>query len=590
MSFFETRIQIGTPSGGVPPADFDPQDVDLRLSWSCGRTDLRSAEYASTLVFSIPWRARGVDPDFPVGSTVYLTLGAIIGGTVVLRLEHTVTEVVVDSDVLKVTATSPEWRILDGDTATVTAAATGDAQLAEVVADQTGTTIALHPATWGGGNITTTALPVGEMFTAAAANTLHGRLKKGYQPGGLFPPARLSFVNSELAGIGDRTPIDILPEWIIRSPQSVRAAVNSPDTITVAGYSATVTRSTGLGTNIATTVTTQLDATADLDAIADGLEDAWTDLPSKPFEGWLPRAVTILLDKVYDDTGEDLWVEIVGASLVHLDDATPIRTVNVPVVPPSTPSGSWTFLPCYVEGVQLQRTPEGSTARLYCVPEELLRRRDVLDIVTDPANVKGWWDALDASSITLSGSAVETWTTRSGTRNLEQLTGSYQPTVSSMNGRRALNFDGSNDRLVTDGTLTIPQPITLVAVVDPDTLTGGNRIINVGATRITLGWNATPRLEVFAGGGLYLTAGSSGPTGPQVIIAVIDGASSSLWQDGVLLDSGTLGTNSFSGLNLNLGAGGDFDGKIGELMVIAEALDTDQIAALTRSLQQKWGI
>ena len=81
----------------------------------------------------------------------------------------------------------------------------------------------------------------------------------------------------------------------------------------------------------------------------------------------------------------------------------------------------------------------------------------------DPRNIPGlalWFDAADASTITLNGSAVSQWNDKSGgRRNIVQATALNQPayTQNGLNSRAVVTFDGTSDRLLrtaSDGTLT----------------------------------------------------------------------------------------------------------------------------------------
>lgn len=68
-----------------------------------------------------------------------------------------------------------------------------------------------------------------------------------------------------------------------------------------------------------------------------------------------------------------------------------------------------------------------------------------------------WFDAADASTITLNGSAVSQWTDKSGNgRNATQSTAANQPIYNRIgyNNKPTLSFDGVNDFLnLTDGTV-----------------------------------------------------------------------------------------------------------------------------------------
>jgi hypothetical protein len=76
-----------------------------------------------------------------------------------------------------------------------------------------------------------------------------------------------------------------------------------------------------------------------------------------------------------------------------------------------------------------------------------------------------WFDAADASTITLNGSTVSQWNDKSGNaRNISQVTTANQPTYSSVNS--TITFDGSNDILSNASVgATDLASVTLIAVI-----------------------------------------------------------------------------------------------------------------------------
>ena len=74
-----------------------------------------------------------------------------------------------------------------------------------------------------------------------------------------------------------------------------------------------------------------------------------------------------------------------------------------------------------------------------------------------PKNITGlvaWFDADDASTFTLSGTAVSEWRDKSGNGYaVSQSTGNNQPArTGTVNGRATVDFDGTNDYLYSDDT------------------------------------------------------------------------------------------------------------------------------------------
>lgn len=74
----------------------------------------------------------------------------------------------------------------------------------------------------------------------------------------------------------------------------------------------------------------------------------------------------------------------------------------------------------------------------------------------NPTSVSGlvlWLDPTDATTYTVS-TGVSEWRDKSGNgKHFAQTTGNNQPTLSTIGGKTALSFDGSNDHLLTTSTL-----------------------------------------------------------------------------------------------------------------------------------------
>jgi hypothetical protein len=101
-----------------------------------------------------------------------------------------------------------------------------------------------------------------------------------------------------------------------------------------------------------------------------------------------------------------------------------------------------------------------------------------------------WFDAADASTITLNGSTVSQWNDKSGNaRNISQVTTANQPTYSGVNSE--ITFDGSNDILSNASVgATDLVSVTVIAVVKmnsggatEDLLMGIGQTSNIGKIR-----------------------------------------------------------------------------------------------------------
>lgn len=120
--------------------------------------------------------------------------------------------------------------------------------------------------------------------------------------------------------------------------------------------------------------------------------------------------------------------------------------------------------------------------------------------VVDPRSISGmvlWLDANDDSTLTTSGSSVSEWRNKAGTAHVSQSTANNQPTVetvSGLNGRKALLFDGVNDILLnTTSGLVASSPsnpaFTVIIAHRTGTLSGSHVPFDIaqGASVVTNG-------------------------------------------------------------------------------------------------------
>jgi hypothetical protein len=376
--------------------------------------------------------------------------------------------------------------------------------------------------------------------------------------------------------------------------------LNGANVITVTGTSDEVVRDTGLDSGVAQNIATILDDLADVEALADGYEEAWTDIDNSPSEGWLPQEITVLLDEVEQDAGP-LWLDVVQSSLVDLDAAQPLTRVDVPVIPPSSPGGSWTSLPCYVEGVTVNLRRRGSTASLFAVPELLLRRRDVLDYV-DPADIVAWFDPMRRSELTFTGTDVATIGDL-GTRGLDAASyAGREPTFSKLNGRPALQFTGtySAGSIMRTPTFTQGRPVTLFVIAKQTTIDTFIRGI-MGTSSTSPQFDSrnnggTVTWHMFNGNSLWCA-----PVDSDVHIhtCVFDGVDSEYYLDGSLYSFGATGTRTWSSERIALGGSNIttwpptsqcWQGLLGEFLLVEGNKQTVDIASINNYLQQKWGL
>lgn len=97
------------------------------------------------------------------------------------------------------------------------------------------------------------------------------------------------------------------------------------------------------------------------------------------------------------------------------------------------------------------------------------------DVLWTPDQISNymWFDSSDASTITHSSGLVSQWDDKSGNaRNATQVSASSQPITGlrTLNGLNAIDFDGSNDYMVTGGSADLDR--TMIAVAQYDSTSG----------------------------------------------------------------------------------------------------------------------
>lgn len=227
----------------------------------------------------------------------------------------------------------------------------------------------------------------------------------------------------------------------------------------------------------------------------------------------------------------------------------------------------------------------------------------------DPSTISGivhWWDANDSSTVTLSSGAVSEWKSKAGTlTSATQTTANNRPTTTTVNGKTALLFDGSNDGLDFTGTARTDE--TWIAVAEQLADQAGYAAIiseagdGHGISAIKTG--AERRIDTSWGGfdlgvdRLLVKIANSGQM-PALVFSVVRSAAAGgfVYRDGMAL-SGVNGETYFTtSRSVTIKAIGyypslyPFNGWIGEVLCWNRALSSDERSKVERYLGKKWGI
>jgi hypothetical protein len=239
--------------------------------------------------------------------------------------------------------------------------------------------------------------------------------------------------------------------------------------------------------------------------------------------------------------------DMLGGKGANLSNSAGTRTVPV--------TSDKTLFRCYNETLTPEISGAGASngGELYLFVSE--RQHEVVAGFSPAkiSNLVGWWPAYGITGLS-DDDVIGTFPDQSGNGNdLTQATAGKKPLykVNVKNGYPTVRFDGADDYLQGAFGATIAQPVTYFIAL---------RIITAASNKyIMAGDDATNRVDmysdsstncwsVYAGGGVVsLTVVD---TNWHYVIAIFNGASSSIRLDGSAIRSGNVGTNSLDGLTL----------------------------------------
>lgn len=231
----------------------------------------------------------------------------------------------------------------------------------------------------------------------------------------------------------------------------------------------------------------------------------------------------------------------------------------------------------------------------------------------NPASIAGivhWWDANDASTLTLVSGAVSEWRSKAGTLTAAtQSVANNRPATTTVNGRTAILFDGSNDGFDFTGTFRTDET-WIIATAQTADQSGTRALVNDGADGH--GFNhakaAAGRIIDTTWGGFTEGVGrlrplwssnSADPFGPAVTSVVRSTAGGGFvfingTQRSSVINSATSFTTSGSVRMQRIGYYGStlfqLQGWIAEILCFDRAISASDRLKVERYLGKKWGI
>ena len=219
----------------------------------------------------------------------------------------------------------------------------------------------------------------------------------------------------------------------------------------------------------------------------------------------------------------------------------------------------------------------------------------------NPKSISGlamWLDAADSSTITLDAGAVSEWRDKAIGSTFVQTTPNNRPGQTTINGRNALLFDGSNDTLSCGDPFTT-YPLSMFFVQRIVAHTNFGMTYTVGdSNNFNLRQNgATGQLQVQ----MPTTAALYGvtvlsTTVAQLLSVVYEStvANSVGYLNNAALTptAGSFTQPTLSGTHYIGTRGGGFpmNGYIGEILIYSKTVSTLERSRISKYLGQKWGI
>lgn len=214
------------------------------------------------------------------------------------------------------------------------------------------------------------------------------------------------------------------------------------------------------------------------------------------------------------------------------------------------------------------------------------------------ANLAGWWDASDSTTITIA-TGVSAWADKSGNgRTLTQSTTNNQPALvaNQINGKPAISFDGVNDTL--GASFTLAQPCQHFVVFK------FNAAYSSGNPRVWDGFGVSSGMYRASATQMVLNAGASNDSGDVTDAEMqaygvwdteLNGTSSFIRRAGVRRDSNesNVGTGAPSGIRLGVfqnGFSAPGNVSIAEVLIYSSILSASQATAVRKYLGKKYNL
>lgn len=212
-------------------------------------------------------------------------------------------------------------------------------------------------------------------------------------------------------------------------------------------------------------------------------------------------------------------------------------------------------------------------------------------IPTDIAGCNPWFDAGQITGLN-NGDPVANWLDESGNSNdAVQADVAKEPLYETgvINGKPALQFDGSNDYLLAS-TVSIAQPNTFFIVGKSSVTPYNYEFFFDGAVSRQAFLYSAANVGAFAGS---LAFTGTPDTAWHIFSIIFNGSSSEIYDNGVLISTVNTGANALTGLVIGYDLGDDgfgLNGYIAEIIGYDTALGTSNRQAVEAYLATKYAL
>ena len=213
----------------------------------------------------------------------------------------------------------------------------------------------------------------------------------------------------------------------------------------------------------------------------------------------------------------------------------------------------------------------------------------------NPKSIDGldaWWDAADSATITTVSGAVSQWDDKSGNgRNATQTVANNRPTLTTLAGKTALSFNGSNSALQAYSTALSGATFFCVAnCTTSGNFPGGRALLASNTTNAPLIWIENGLFEFVVWG-----QNTTGPTATDgttnVLSATNTGTVRNMWVNGAGNVSVTQNQSIAATLSIGVATNTQyFLGAIGEIIIYDRVLSALERQSVERYLGRKFGV